>query len=319
LNVAPVLLVGFVVAVVSVVAGPVVSTVHVEDAGALVFPTASVPWTRNVCEPSTRPVYVFGLVQIANAAPSSEHWNVVASAELNVNVALELADGLLGELLIATVGGVLSTNQVNVAGVASTFPAPSFARTVKVCVPCARPVYAFGLVQAANASASSLHSNIAVESGDANTKVAVLALVPSGGVWVPLLTGPDEIVVSGAVVSIVHVKLAGEASTFAAASFARTWKVCDPSASPLYAFGEEQEVKAPVSSAHSNVAPVSGDENEKLALAEFVLALGLDVIEVSGALVSIVHVDVAGDASTFPTESVARTWKVWEPSASGPA
>jgi hypothetical protein len=45
--------------------------------------------------------------------------------------------------------------------------------------------------------------------------------------------GPDEIVVSGAVVSIVQVRDAGEASTLPAASVARTSNVCDPAPSPL--------------------------------------------------------------------------------------
>ena len=34
-----------------------------------------------------------------------------------------------------------------------------------------------------------------------------------------------------------------------------------------------------------------------------------------GAVASIVHVCVAGVASTFPAGSVARIWKVWLPSA----
>ena len=44
--------------------------------------------------------------------------------------------------------------------------------------------------------------------------------------------GPAVIVVSGAMVSLVQVRLAGVASTFPAASVARTWKVCDPLAKP---------------------------------------------------------------------------------------
>jgi hypothetical protein len=41
------------------------------------------------------------------------------------------------------------------------------------------------------------------------------------------------IVVSGAVTSTVHARIAGVASTFPAASVARTSKVCVPSARPL--------------------------------------------------------------------------------------
>ena len=47
------------------------------------------------------------------------------------------------------------------------------------------------------------------------------------------LLGCAVIVVSGAEESIDHVKLAGVASVFPAASRARTWKVCEPSARPV--------------------------------------------------------------------------------------
>jgi hypothetical protein len=45
--------------------------------------------------------------------------------------------------------------------------------------------------------------------------------------------GVEVIVVSGAAVWIVHVNDAGVASTLPAASRARTWNVCEPSASPV--------------------------------------------------------------------------------------
>ena len=44
--------------------------------------------------------------------------------------------------------------------------------------------------------------------------------------------GPAVIEVSGAVVSTVHVRVAGVASTSVAPSLARTENVCDPSARP---------------------------------------------------------------------------------------
>jgi hypothetical protein len=43
---------------------------------------------------------------------------------------------------------------------------------------------------------------------------------------------------------------------------------------------------------------------------------GPEVIVVSGAVRSIVHVKVAGVASTFPATSVARTEKLWLPAVS---
>jgi hypothetical protein len=68
------------------------------------------------------------------------------------------------------------------------------------------------------------HSNAEPASDEVNPKLAeLLAEVPDG---------PEPIVVSGAVTSdgmaTVHVRLAGVASVFAAASLARTSKVCEP-------------------------------------------------------------------------------------------
>ena len=45
--------------------------------------------------------------------------------------------------------------------------------------------------------------------------------------------GPPVIVVSGATVSTVQVREAGEASTLPTASMARTWKVCAPCPRPV--------------------------------------------------------------------------------------
>jgi hypothetical protein len=55
-----------------------------------------------------------------------------------------------------------------------------------------------------------------------------LALVEALG-----LLGAAVMVVLGAAVSTVHVKVAALASTLPAVSIARTEKVCEPSASPL--------------------------------------------------------------------------------------
>ena len=60
--------------------------------------------------------------------------------------------------------------------------------------------------------------------------------------------------------------------------------------------------------------PVSVPENEKLAAALFVSAGGLDPIEVSGAVVSTVQVELAALWSTLPAWSIARTSNLWLPS-----
>ena len=80
-------------------------------------------------------------------------------------------------------------------------------------------------MHAANAPLSSEHSNVAVESGDENVKLALAAVVEPAA-------GPVRICVSGAVVSIVQLELAGLPSALPAASIARTANVCAPSPTP---------------------------------------------------------------------------------------
>src|ERR671917_371365 len=89
------------------------------------------------------------------------------------------------------------------AGVTSTFPAASFARTSNACDPTASPEYDRGETQTAHTDPSSRHSNVEPASGEENSNTAEAALT------VPL--GPLVITVSGGVVSdaIVHVYVAG--------------------------------------------------------------------------------------------------------------
>jgi hypothetical protein len=125
----------------------------------------------------------------------------------------------VGPLVIEVSGADAATVQVRVAGVASTFPAESFARTANVCDPSPSPEYAFGEVHEPHAPASSLHSN------DAPASVALKVNDAAAEVTVPV--GPPVIEVPGAVTSTVHVRVAGVAST-SAPSLARTENVCDP-------------------------------------------------------------------------------------------
>ena len=114
----------------------------------------------------------------------------------------------------------MSTVQVRVASVGSTLPAASVARTEKVCAPWASPVSARGEVQVCQAPSSSLHSKVEPASVELNEMLALVeATVP---------VGPEPIVVSGATVSTVQVRVASVGSTLPAASVARTRKVCDP-------------------------------------------------------------------------------------------
>jgi hypothetical protein len=95
-------------------------------------------------------------------------------------------------------------------------------------------VYSRGEVQAAvNAAPSSAHSKLEPVSLAENSKLALVLVVVGGG--------PKLMVVCGAVVSTVHVKVAGVGSAFPARSTARTSKVCAPWLSPETIRGLEQE------------------------------------------------------------------------------
>ena len=76
-----------------------------------------------------------------------------------------------------------------------------------------------------NAPLPTRHSNVAVPSLDENVNTGGLTFVG------PL--GPELIVVSGATVSTVQPRVAGEASVLPAASRARTANVCAPCDRPV--------------------------------------------------------------------------------------
>jgi hypothetical protein len=98
-------------------------------------------------------------------------------------------------------------------------------------------------------------------------------------------------VITGLVRSIDHTKVAGLTSKFPAASFARTWKLCEPSPRGPYDFGLVQATNKPASSLHSKVRLPAGVTlsvplNEKLADELFDALLGFEEIEVSGGVTS---------------------------------
>src|SRR6201999_2677108 len=147
-----------------VVFGAAVSIVHVyvsgEPSG---LPNGAIARTRNVCVPALSPVRLRGDVHRANGALSSEHWNVEpTSFEVNANVAEVSSVGFGGWLVMSVSGGVASrTFHVREAGVSSTLPAASTARTRSVWSPYVRPEICSGEEQLSNAALSSEHSNSA--------------------------------------------------------------------------------------------------------------------------------------------------------------
>ena len=80
------------------------------------------------------------------------------------------------------------------AGVGSTLPAASVARTAKLWVPAARALYVVGDVHEVKAAPSRLHENVDPTSSDENANSAVVALV------VP--AGPVTMLVSGGAMSV---------------------------------------------------------------------------------------------------------------------
>src|SRR5436309_16094141 len=123
-------------------------------------------------------------------------------------------------------------------------------------------------------------------------------------------------VVSGAVVSMVQLKLAGVRSTLPTVSIARTWKVWLLAATALYRCGLVQAPNAAPSSLHSNVLPASVAVKLKDAEVLFVSVAGLLVMVVSGAVMSTVQLRLAGVGSTLPAGSIARTRNTGRPAVS---
>jgi hypothetical protein len=77
--------------------------------------------------------------QTENGAPSSEHANALGSEAVKTKVAVVESVGPEGPEVIVVSGAVVSTVQVQRAGLASTFPARSRARTSNTYVWSVRP------------------------------------------------------------------------------------------------------------------------------------------------------------------------------------
>ena len=123
-------------------------------------------------------------------------------------------------------------------------------------------------------------------------------------------SGPDVMVVVGAMPSALQLHSAGVGSTLPAASLARTAKSCSPQSRFVYVCGEAHGMKPPLStpssSAHSKVAPWMFDWNLKVASLPSVGSAGPLRMAVSGMGV-ITHSWRAGLRSTVPASFRART------------
>jgi len=77
-----------------------------------------------------------------------------------------------GDPRVAAIAPYGCTLKSRMAGVRSTLPARSIARTLNRCAPLPRPEYAFGELQAANEAPSSLHWKWEPASEDEKLKLA---------------------------------------------------------------------------------------------------------------------------------------------------
>ena len=132
---------------------------------------------------------------------------------------------------------------------------------------------------------------VAPVAGGVNVGVGVPVGVPVG-----VFVGVD---VTVSVVTVtVQLNIAGDASIFPAASLALTWKVCRPSDKFPKLVGRTQAAKLPSSSLHSNwiaSAPLSARMKSNTAELLMLGFDGLFMITVSGAVVSIVQLKLAGN------------------------
>jgi hypothetical protein len=135
-------------------------------------------------------------VQAEKPVPSKSHMNVDGSFAPNEKLGDVSLDGSLGAEPIVAVGAVRSTVHDRLAEVASVFPAGSVARTLKVCVPSARPEYAFGLAHGPNPPPSRSHAKL--------DPASLAEKANDGPASLDGSNGAESIVVSGGVVSTVH-------------------------------------------------------------------------------------------------------------------
>ena len=240
-----------------VVCGAAVSTVKPRDAGVgSRFPAGSVARTSNVCAPSASDAVVSGVEHEPHAPASTRHSNVEpAWLDENANVGVASLVRPDGPPSIVVCGAAVSTVKMCDAGVGSTLPARSVARTSNVCAPSASDAMLSGVEHEAHAPPSTRHSNVEPASSAENTNVGVGSFVGPDG---PLL-----IVVCGAAVSTVKLREAGVASTLPAGSVARASKLWAPSVSDVMVSGVEHEPHAPASTRHSKLEPASAGRERK--------------------------------------------------------
>src|SRR5918999_738112 len=196
------------------------------------------------------------------------------------------------------------------AGVGSTFPTVSTARTRSSCTPGRRSVSSVNSPQPSNAAPSREHSKLTFSSFEWNVKSAMGLTVCA--------RGPESMNVSGGT-STVHSYRAGDWSGTPIGSTAATWNVCSPGTRPVYVTPDKHGVNGPRSIEHSKLAVPCSEKNVNLADVDGLGSGGVSMIVVSGSLTpsgsAIVHSKLAGGSSRRPNLFVDCTSNVWSPSA----
>ncbi len=99
----------------------------------------------------------------------------------NVNVGVESLVEPEGPLSMVVCGAAVSTVNAHEAGVGSTFPAVSVARTSKVCAPSVSDAVVSGVVHELQAPPSTRHSNVEPASSAEKVNVGVESFVGPRG------------------------------------------------------------------------------------------------------------------------------------------
>ena len=189
---------------------------------------------------------------------------------------------------------------------APTLPAPSLARTEKVCWPASSDGVVNGDEQGTNGPPSMLHSKLEPGSFALNWKLGVSSSVGPDG--------PAVIAAAGGVVSTVatvKVRLAADRSGLPAGSVAKTANVCEPSASAAVVKGVLQGVIGPLSTRQLKLEFASSDEKANVGVESFVVPDGPELIVVSGGSLSppLLGADVTGFVSdVVATSTVHGPW-----------
>src|SRR5918999_2934212 len=154
-------------------------------------------------------------------------------------------------------------------------PAPSIARTRKVCDPEPSAVYVTGDSQSAHAAPSSAHSNCESASFALKVNVALVAVVEASGF--------SRIVVFGGTAT-VQTYSTGVSSARPCASFAATVNVCSPSTRPEYVIGDSHRVGPRPSRSQKNSTSALSEMNSNVAVLEALGSTGNVTSVVSGGV-----------------------------------